>query len=92
MLRLTRKNAAVVVEDTPANRGMLTKCKDFITYGVVSEATAKKVKDIYKGDDAAHLHPPRGGFKSVKRSFASNKGDLGDRADAMNQLIERMLP
>lgn len=91
MLNLNKKHAAVVVEDTPANRGMLRKCKDFITFGEVSDETAKKLKDLYQGDNAAHLHPPRGGFRSIKRPY-QGKGDLGDRGDAMQDLVERMFP
>lgn len=91
MLRLTKKHAAVVLEDTEPTRGMLRKCKDFITYGTVSEEHAKKLTGLYKGDQAAHLHPPRGGFKSVKRPFARN-GDLGDRGDDMSELLEKMYP
>ncbi len=91
MLGLTRKNACVVVEDTPQMRGMLRKCTDFITYGDVSDELAKQLKELYKGDDAAHLHPARGGLKSVKRPFTRN-GDLGDRGEEMEKLIKRMLP
>ncbi|MGC8582523.1 MAG: 50S ribosomal protein L30 [Thermoproteus sp.] len=36
------------------------------------------------------LHPPIGGFKDVKRSFAEG-GDLGYRGPAINELIARMI-
>ncbi|MHA1302679.1 MAG: 50S ribosomal protein L30 [Candidatus Heimdallarchaeaceae archaeon] len=35
------------------------------------------------------LHPPRKGFKSVKRGY-KEKGDLGYRGEAINELIVRM--
>lgn len=36
------------------------------------------------------LHPPRRGYKSVKRPFTM-KGDLGYRGDKINKLLERMI-
>lgn len=91
MLNLSRKHSTVVLEDTPVNRGMLKKAKDFIAYGTVSEELAKQIQDFYKGDKAAHLHPPRGGYKSVKSAFAQG-GDLGDRGEEMSALVKRMIP
>jgi large subunit ribosomal protein L30 len=36
------------------------------------------------------LHPPRGGMKSIKRTFKS-KGDLGYRGEEINKLLRRMI-
>lgn len=90
MLNLTRKHNAVVLEGTPTQLGMLQKCKDFITYGDVSEEMAKKLEKISK-DGVARLHPPRKGLKSIKRPFNAG-GDLGNRGEDINNLLERMLP
>jgi len=38
LLRLRKKHACVVVNDTPENRGMLQKVKDYTTYGIIEEA------------------------------------------------------
>jgi len=38
-LRLYRKNYCVVLENTPARRGMLQKAKDFITWGEIDDET-----------------------------------------------------
>ncbi len=89
MLNLDRKHACVTLENNPVNMGMLNKCKDFVTYGEVSEETAKRIDGIKQGK-IARLHPPRGGLKSIKRS-TTNGGDLGPRKD-MDALIERMFP
>lgn len=89
MLNLDRKHACVVLEDTPVVKGMLNKCKDFITFGDISEKTQQSLEKIKQGK-VARLHPPRGGLKSIKRS-TTNGGDLGPRQD-MDTLIERMLP
>ncbi|MBI4440352.1 uL30 family ribosomal protein [Candidatus Woesearchaeota archaeon] len=40
-LRLLRKNACVLLEDTPSIRGQLMKVKDFITWGMIDEGTKK---------------------------------------------------
>ncbi len=39
LLRLERPNHCVLVEDTPQNRGMLEKVKDYVAYGPVAEDT-----------------------------------------------------
>ncbi|PIN73777.1 50S ribosomal protein L30 [Candidatus Woesearchaeota archaeon CG10_big_fil_rev_8_21_14_0_10_45_16] len=39
MLRLGHKNYCAVVADTPVNRGMIQKVKDYVTYGPISDAT-----------------------------------------------------
>jgi len=88
MLNMGKKHSCVVLESSPVNDGMLEKCKDFIAYGKIGDDTAKKLKALAKGK-TVHLHPPRGGFKSIKRAFP--KGDLGPRDD-MEKLIARMLP
>ena len=36
MLRLNRKMHCVLIHDTPANKGMLQKAKDYITWGEIS--------------------------------------------------------
>ena len=36
------------------------------------------------------LHPPTKGLKSIKKPFAM-KGDLGNRGDKINELLERMI-
>jgi hypothetical protein len=81
----------VVVEDNPVNRGMLKKAENFITYGEVSDEMAKKIQGLYTGTKSAHMHPPRGGFRSIKKAY-TQKGDLGYRGDAIEALLERMFP
>ena len=36
------------------------------------------------------LHPPRGGFRSIKKPYAAG-GDLGYRGPAINELLRRMI-
>ncbi|MBM3199444.1 50S ribosomal protein L30 [Candidatus Woesearchaeota archaeon] len=43
MLRLYRKNSCVVIPNTLAFTGMLTKVKDFITWGDINETTFKNL-------------------------------------------------
>ena len=91
MLGLGRKHRCKLFEETPVNVGMLNKCRDFITYGPVSAETVKLLEKHFK-DGVARLHPPRGGFRSIKRSVNAG-GDLGLRAEGgMDSLIGRMLP
>lgn len=43
LLRLTKKNHCIVVDDSPAYRGMLQKVKDFVTWGEISEKQFKEL-------------------------------------------------
>lgn len=89
-LNLGKKHSCVVVEDNPVNRGMLEKAHSLITYGEGNKETIDTLKKLMT-HKTAHLHPPRGGYKSTKKSF-TNKGDLGNRGEAINDLVKRMLP
>ena len=52
-LHLERQNYCTVVEDTPSNKGMLLRAKDYITWGEIDDATYKslieKRGEEYKG-------------------------------------------
>ena len=41
MLRLLRKNNCVIINDTPENKGMLIKVKDYVTWGTLDDTTFK---------------------------------------------------
>ena len=43
MLRLTRINHAVLIEENPSYQGMLQKAKDYITWGEVDSQTVAKL-------------------------------------------------
>lgn len=93
MLNLHKRNSCIIIEGNPVNKGMLNKCKDYITYGEVSEDTIKKMAPrMDKGKKYYSLHPPRGGFerKGTKKSYAE-KGSLGYRGEKINDLILKMM-
>ncbi len=48
-----------------------------------------KLKDFPEIKPVFRLNPPRKGFKSTRRSYP--KGDLGNRKDKINELLERMV-
>ncbi|MBW2991144.1 uL30 family ribosomal protein [Candidatus Woesearchaeota archaeon] len=100
-LRLRKKHACVVIEDIPSNRASVMKCKDYVTYGEITEDTLKLLLDKRGRKDARKkgylkkfflLHPPRGGFerKGVKTPFKKG-GALGYRGAKINDLIKKML-
>jgi large subunit ribosomal protein L30 len=98
-LRLKQKNACTVVENTPRLKAAAVKCKDYVTYGEISEDTYNELVDKRGKKDAEGvlkkyflLHPPRGGFerKGIKAPFTSG-GVLGYRGDKMNELLRKML-
>ena len=95
-LNLRKKHTCVVLDDTPENKGMLQKAKDFITYGPVSEealAELKKArKPVREGKLTVYnLAPPRGGFerKGIKKSVGQG-GAIGARKE-IDSLLKRML-
>ena len=125
LLNLTRVNHCVLVPETPEIKGMLQKCKDFVTWGEIKEDSLVKLlkkrgrlpgnvrltddkvkelggieamaKSIIEGKKVSdlglkkvfRLHPPRGGYKSIKRPYP--RGDLGYRGEAINDLLARMI-
>ena len=102
-LRLRKKLSCVVVDNTPSNKGMLDKCKDYITWGEIDNETEKELKEKRgkktkdkEGKEVEkkfyNLHPPRKGFerKGIKVTFKAG-GALGYRGDKINALIKRML-
>ena len=93
MLNLQKKNACVILEDNPVNKGMLKKVENYVTYGTVTEETLKLLKEKRPTAKKFYsLHPPRGGFeiKGIKKPFHL-KGALGNRKEKMNDLIKKML-
>ncbi len=97
-LRLRQRLACVLRPDTPVVRGQLRRCKDFITYGVISEEVKRLLVEKRGERDAAgkpkpffRLHPPRRGFerRGVKKGFGEG-GVLGERS-SMDELIKRMI-
>ena len=95
-INLRKKHACTILEDTPTIRGMLKKSRDFITFGPVSDEVLQKLETKKKVCDETKtvyfLSPPRGGFerKGIKRSFTVG-GALGDRKEAINDLLLRMI-
>ena len=55
MLNLERKNHCVIVEDTPSNRGMLRKVKDYITWGEITDDVFKELV-LKRGKEYKHHH------------------------------------
>ena len=92
LFRLKKKHTCVIIEERENTKGMLQKVKDAITWGVIDEETEKLLVTKHGEQQAYHLHPPRGGFerKGIKQPY--NKGGaLGDRKEAINLLIKKML-
>ena len=73
LLRLYRKNFCVVVDDIPSVKGMITKVKDYVTYGEIDEATYKllieKRGEEYKGRE----QDSKGKIKYKKFILANGK-------------------
>ncbi|HII17324.1 TPA: 50S ribosomal protein L30 [Candidatus Woesearchaeota archaeon] len=103
VLGLSRKNACVILQRDISVMGMIQKVKDMVTWGPLDGETEKLLieKRQKKGLDRQgkeiikkgyNLHPPRKGYgrKGTKRAFVEG-GALGDRGEAVNDLIRRML-
>ncbi|MGM5480941.1 MAG: uL30 family ribosomal protein [Nanobdellota archaeon] len=95
-LNLGRKYVCAIVDESPSLRGRLRKVQNVVTYGPVSDETLKQLKEKRnahsKKDSIYFLAPPKGGFerKGIKVSYKVG-GALGDRGEAMNDLILKMI-
>ncbi|MCK5107246.1 MAG: uL30 family ribosomal protein [Nanoarchaeota archaeon] len=94
MLNLDKVNTCIIIENTPVNKGMIIKAKDYITWGILDSETEKLLNKIQNGkkDHVFRLNPPRGGFerKGIKKPFKTG-GALGNRDDKINILIKKMI-
>ena len=45
MMRLYKKNYCVLLENTPANKGMVQKAKDFVTWGIAED---KLIEELFE--------------------------------------------
>lgn len=92
LLGLPIKNNCVVKEETPVLKGMLTKVKDYITWGPVLPETKKLLEQRGSLKETLPLAPPRGGYgrKGTKIPFTKG-GALGDRGEKINDLLKRMV-
>jgi large subunit ribosomal protein L30 len=99
LLRLHKKFTCRVLDNNKLNKGMLTKVKDYTTFGEIDPETEKLLEQKRGKKDGEgkprkdfHLSPPRGGFerKGIKHSFEQG-GALGYRGTRMSDLIKKMI-
>ena len=101
LLNLHKVNFCSIVEDTPSNKGMILKAKDYITWGEVDDTTLRDL--LAKRGEANprkqghtklyfRLSPPKKGHgrKGVKHTFKEG-GGLGYRGEKINELLKRMI-
>ena len=73
MIRLTRKNHCVVLNNNPINLGMIKKVKDYVTWGEIPEETFKELVEkrgqLYDGPETCS----RGKIKYKKFFTYNNK-------------------
>ena len=104
-LRLYNKHTCIVVPNKPVFIGMITKIKDYITWGEINEQTLrelllkrgrvagkKQLKDVPGCKPFFKLMPPRGGYErgGTKQPYSLG-GSLGYRKDKINDLILKMI-
>jgi len=90
----TKYSCAIIEKPKEQELGMITKIRDFVAFGEISNDTYKKLVDargkFTKSKTHFRLHPPRGGIES-KKHFGIGKGVLGNHGNKINELLERML-
>lgn len=93
MLGLKKRYSAIVVETNDVVNGMLRKVESFIAWGVPTEETLASINKLNPKKSGFGLYvglkPPVGGLRAIKLCWP--KGDLGNRADKINDLAKRML-
>jgi len=94
-LRLRRKYSAILLEETPENKKILAKLRNYLSYGKLNDETlASLLKERGKGKKKEEikffrLHPPRKGI-DAKKHAGVRKGVLGYNKE-INELVGRML-
>jgi large subunit ribosomal protein L30 len=80
---LRKINTMIIVDEKMKSN--IRKVNSHTAWGELESGLLNK----FKGRKIVKLSPPRGGFKSLKKSYP--KGDLGYRGSAINELIKRMM-
>lgn len=92
-LGLKTVNNCVVIEDTPAYKGMVRKVDSYVAWGEVDDQTIAAMKAA-KPDakKTFYLCPPKKGWelKGIKKAY-KHGGALGYRGKEINKLIMRMV-
>lgn len=90
-LNLGKRNQAAILKDNDANRGMLNKVKDYITYGTYNDKTEELLEtktENFEPGTQINLTPPSGGFQNTKTNVKQG-GSLGKRGN-INKILQKM--
>jgi len=91
LVKLLKKRLKML-GDRKVDEESLKEITDFENFEDFADALMKgkvKLKDFKKLKPIFRLNPPRHGYKAIRLPYP--KGDLGDRGEKINELIERML-
>jgi len=91
LVKLLKKRLRML-GDRKVDEESLKEITDFESFEDFADALMKgkvKLKDFKKLKPIFRLNPPRHGYKAIRLPYP--KGDLGDRGEKINELIERML-
>lgn len=86
------ENRLKIIGDKLLDLKELKEITDFNDFNEFSEALIKgkvKLNDYKKMKPVFRLNPPKKGYRSTRLNYP--KGDLGNRGDKINELIERMI-
>jgi len=82
-LGLRKTNNMILIDEKI--KSVIKKVNSHVAWGELDKELEKK----FAGAGVVRLSPPKGGFKSLKKSYP--KGDLGYRGPAINDLIKKMM-
>ena len=94
VLKLDRQQTLAITPNKPEFLGMVRMVNDFVMWGEVPDGIIKTLEDKgveFSGENQikwAHLQPPRGGYKSIKKQ--QPHGSLG-KHDNMVEWIDKMI-
>ncbi len=91
-LSLLIEKRGKILGDKNIDKESLKDITGFESFDDFSEALIKgkvEIKDYKKIKPVFKLNPPKHGYKSIRLPYP--KGDLGNREDRINELLERMV-
>ncbi len=94
-LGLERKNQAAVLPEREELKGMLKKCKDFITFGNIGKDAAEELAEEKNEEfdpesiTVLNFRPPKKGYKDTRTHYRQG-GSLGERGEDIENLLKRM--